>query len=441
MNEEDQQNGVHGMCTPRTHTEMSYCPQSTPVGLASLYMLCKRTYPDQCNPLQANAVVKYWLGGPDPLDYISMYNNPGDRMIGIPPHWHYISFGLSDLHGDGRVHSIPSGPGGPSGFGFELTFRLLKDTVETTPPAWPARLMQMLARYVFSTGNTLYAGDHVSWHNGLDGGESRLQHMLMAEDPQLQVTVTPHGTVRFVQIFGACLEELQAVQKWNGPAVLQILKRHSVTGGSWLITNMRRGESMFDVDPSVHDEIAEGIKTDGSNLCGISATCSWEETDNKGDTASCFKSVEDSMNNLRIIRSKERKTDIVMNCRQSELSSELAEKKFIEKVHLTFNLEAGRLLPFVLKGRIKHGRHFTFKALSGDATITFVASSVSGSLVSDEKPYVAEGSWLQILVPNNFIDTMESSLKFLDEPVIEPLPQTVSWPDKNLTITINPDDK
>lgn len=68
----------------------------------------------------------------------------------------------------------------------------------------------------------------MSWHCGLDGGESRLQHMLMGEDPQLQVTVTPHGTVRFVQIFGACLEELQAVQRWNGPGVLQILKRHPV---------------------------------------------------------------------------------------------------------------------------------------------------------------------------------------------------------------------
>lgn len=45
---------------------------------------------------------------------------------------------------------------------------------------------------------------------------------------------------------------------------------------------MRRGESMFDVDPSVHDEIAEGIKTEGSNLCGISAHCSWEETNSKG---------------------------------------------------------------------------------------------------------------------------------------------------------------
>ena len=44
------------------------------------------------------------LGGPDPLDYISMYSNPGDPDRQIPPHWHYISFGLSDLHGDGRVH-------------------------------------------------------------------------------------------------------------------------------------------------------------------------------------------------------------------------------------------------------------------------------------------------------------------------------------------------
>lgn len=40
---------------------------------------------------------------------------------------------------------------------------------------------------------------------------------------------------------------------------------------------MRRGESMFDVDPSIHDEIAEGIETDGSNLCGISANCSWKD--------------------------------------------------------------------------------------------------------------------------------------------------------------------
>lgn len=67
---------------------------------------------------------------------------------------------------------------------------------------------------------------------------------------------------------------------------------------------------------------------------------------------------------------------------------------------------------------MRHGRHFTFKALNNGSTITFVAPSVAGSLVSDERPFVAEGSWLQVLVPISFLDTMESSLMFLNEPVI-----------------------
>lgn len=44
------------------------------------------------------------VGGPDPLDYISMYVNNGNKTDNIPIHWHYVTFGLSDLHGDGRVH-------------------------------------------------------------------------------------------------------------------------------------------------------------------------------------------------------------------------------------------------------------------------------------------------------------------------------------------------
>ena len=46
----------------------------------------------------------YRLGGPDPLDYISMYRNKGDPAQLVPPHWHYVTCGFSDLHGDGRVH-------------------------------------------------------------------------------------------------------------------------------------------------------------------------------------------------------------------------------------------------------------------------------------------------------------------------------------------------
>lgn len=80
-----------------------------------------------------------------------MYANPGIPSENVPPHWHYISFGLSDLHGDGRVHD-PSGPENPSGFGFELTFRLKREPEDTSPPTWPATLMQSLAKYVFQSG-------------------------------------------------------------------------------------------------------------------------------------------------------------------------------------------------------------------------------------------------------------------------------------------------
>ncbi|XP_050546318.1 uncharacterized protein LOC126908362 [Daktulosphaira vitifoliae] len=89
MNNVDNLNEM-SMHSSRSISDVNCMPPSLPVGLTSLYSLCKRIYPDQCNPLQATTVVKYWLGGPDPLDYISMYNNPGDRTIGIPSHWHYI---------------------------------------------------------------------------------------------------------------------------------------------------------------------------------------------------------------------------------------------------------------------------------------------------------------------------------------------------------------
>lgn len=45
-----------------------------------------------------------------------------------------------------------TGSDGPSGFGFELTFRLKREAGETAPPTWPAELMQGLARYVFQSG-------------------------------------------------------------------------------------------------------------------------------------------------------------------------------------------------------------------------------------------------------------------------------------------------
>lgn len=134
------------------------------------------------------------------------------------------SLGLSDLHGDGRLHPKP-GPGRPSGFGFELTFRLVRERGEMTPPTWPANVMQQLAKYVFNSGNTLMPGDHVSWHAPLDGGNGRITQILMGQDPQLPTISTPHGDVRirrsslhkdkaifrFSRIGSSCIRETKSV--------------------------------------------------------------------------------------------------------------------------------------------------------------------------------------------------------------------------------------
>lgn len=60
--------------------------------------------------------------------------------------------------------------------------------------------MQGLARYVFQSENVLCGGDHISWHSPLDQEDSRLQHMLLAEDPLLSPLSTPLGCINFVQV-------------------------------------------------------------------------------------------------------------------------------------------------------------------------------------------------------------------------------------------------
>ncbi|PZC70438.1 hypothetical protein B5X24_HaOG216258, partial [Helicoverpa armigera] len=182
--------------------QLAQADRLVPAGLTALCEACSRLYPDQPNPLQVTTRLKYWLGGHDPLDYISMYWNPGRPDEHILPHWHYVSFGLSDLHGDGRVHPLPElTRDAPSGYGFELTMRLSAEEGLTQPPLWPAALLQALARYVFTTGNKLCAGDHITWHRALDGGasRSRLRHLLVAADTMLPPAHTPHGAVHFLQ--------------------------------------------------------------------------------------------------------------------------------------------------------------------------------------------------------------------------------------------------
>ncbi|XP_065156532.1 suppressor of fused homolog [Atheta coriaria] len=413
----------------------------TPAGLEALYTLCRKIYPDQVNPLQVTALLKYWLGGPDPLDYISMYANEGVPVDNIPPHWHYISFGLSDLHGDGRVHDLNTPADGTSGFGFELTFRLKREPGESSPPTWPATLMQSLAKYVFHSGNTLCAGDHVSWHCALDNHDSRIQHMLMTNDVQLNTAQTPFGSVDFVQIVGVCADELRAAQQWNGIGVLNMLSNLPTSGGPWHVTDMRRGESIFELDPNAHEELERGFELEGSNLSGVSARCSWSDGREKRKDGRITEEESEQIKTalqkgLQSSNISNNKCDDVRESSAMLESTELLHVKKLDGIHLVFNLEAGSLLPLAIRGRVKHGRHFTFKSVLGDTAITLVAHSVTGTLVDLDNPFVAQGSWLQVLIPDDLAQDMAVTFQVLATPEALSLPKTFTWPDRNLSITI-----
>ncbi|XP_043270611.1 suppressor of fused homolog isoform X2 [Venturia canescens] len=379
-----------------------------------------------------------------------MYENAGCPELGVPPHWHYISLGLSDLHGDGRLHP-KTGPGRPSGFGFELTFRLVRERGETTPPTWPANVMQQLAKYVFNSGNMLLPGDHVSWHAPLgNNSHGKITQILMSRDPQLPASAsTPNGEVTFVQIVGVTSEELQAAQHWNGLGVVNLLK--TTRGcGAWLVTDTNRQHSAMEEDPSVAEKIQSGIEREGSNLSGVSAKCWWVQMASEASTDRYRERRDTASDDEDEDRERdEKEEEVEEKLRKPQIKSERLSPcesdvnfhadnsvKSLPGLHLTFNLEAGTLLPLAIKGRVMHGRHFTFKSILSHSAITIVAPSVTGTLVTREKPYVVQGPWLQVLLPEDLSEKMAYEFQALNSLDHVSLPKTFSWPEHKLAITI-----
>lgn len=159
-------------------------------------------------------VIPYALGGKDPLDGIEVWKSEH----GVP-HWHYVTYGFTELY------EKESDISQESGYGFELTFRL-KRGAEEQPPAWPVNLLQNLARYVFSTGNGFGPGHHMSCNGpiALDT-DTKLTALGFRVDPELGELDTPNGHMRFLQAVALTGDEMEAMMCWDGQRFLEELER------------------------------------------------------------------------------------------------------------------------------------------------------------------------------------------------------------------------
>lgn len=204
--------------------------------------------------LHWGTIVRWRLGGPDPLDGISAYR--ADH----PPHWHFVSYGLSELY------QKESDDKAVSGWGFELTFRLARAAGDRQVPLWPIGFLQNLARYVFQSGNVLNPGDHLDLHGPIAlERETSIRAALFALDPQLDSIDTANGRLQFVQVVGITLDEYQATQEWISDEMIKLLARRS----PMLVTDLDR-RSILE-DPDVRDQVTTGIAGDGSSMSGLVA--------------------------------------------------------------------------------------------------------------------------------------------------------------------------
>ncbi len=123
-------------------------------------------------------------------------------------HWHYVTYGLSELYQPG-----PDADPEWSGWGFELTLRVPRES-EDQPPSWPFAMVQELAKYVnknqvlLEPGHRIDLRQPITGHPHLpDAPATGLTVYALTLDPQLGHISTPNGDVVFLQAVGVTAGE------------------------------------------------------------------------------------------------------------------------------------------------------------------------------------------------------------------------------------------
>ncbi len=175
------------------------------------------------------------------------------------PHWHYVTYGFSELISQETEESENQK------VGFEVTFRLLAqpDDPPSRPPRWPVTMIQNLAHYVFQSGNLVTPGHYLDAQGPIaPKSKTQLKALLFTHDEQLPPIQLSFGRIQFVQAVGITADELRAIESWNADGMLGILRRSYPS----LVTDLAR-ESVL-ADQKIAEEVAQRTRAEGSNSLG-----------------------------------------------------------------------------------------------------------------------------------------------------------------------------
>jgi hypothetical protein len=152
-------------------------------------------------------------------------------------HWHYVTYGLSELY-----VPLPEADPSVSGWGFELTMRVACEAGSTVPQ-WPFSVLDQIARHINRTGVPLDLGHRLDVHAPVTGyphidgaPDTNLTVLAVLTDPELGEISTPNGKVSFLQFVGVTAQENEQMVASSTAAVLNELAR----GNPLLITDPSR---------------------------------------------------------------------------------------------------------------------------------------------------------------------------------------------------------
>lgn len=162
----------------------------------------ERIYPDQTNPKHFGTLIKWSLGGNDPLDGISIYD-AGD-------YWHFVTYGLSELYE--KECEDPE----YSGYGYEMTLKLKKYDFEDLEGELRCvcGILQAIARVTFKNSELFlpYEFLYTGQTTGIDlMQKSNITGFICVPDSSVNTLDTPNGKVEFLEFIGMTDAELKTL--------------------------------------------------------------------------------------------------------------------------------------------------------------------------------------------------------------------------------------